>query len=206
MYVRNKIEHKEYENILKNEVNVKEVVTLDNFNSLKSEYLTLNFKNAGAVLKGNVNDVKMLLEGVAYDKELVNSVKEGKNITIGGYDLESSLFNIEFKEKESIKVISENGVNVGLDVVITKELKDEGILRDIIRQCQVYRKEAGFNVEDRITINFESNNKEILNILSKNEKLISSELLATVGESSKYEFTDTIKDDYELTVHMNRIK
>ena len=40
----------------------------------------------------------MLLEGVAYDKELVNSVKEGKNITIGGYDLESSLFNIEFKE------------------------------------------------------------------------------------------------------------
>lgn len=206
LYVMNKIEHKEYENILKNEVNVKEVVTLDNFNSLKSEYLTLNFKNAGAVLKGNVNDVKMLLEGVAYDKELVNSVKEGKNITIGGYDLESSLFNIEFKEKESIKVISENGVNVGLDVVITKELKDEGILRDIIRQCQVYRKEAGFNVEDRITINFESNNKEILNILSKNEKLISSELLATVGESSKYEFTDTIKDDYELTVHMNRIK
>ena len=90
--------------------------------------------------------------------------------------------------------------------MITKELKDEGILRDIIRQCQVYRKEAGFNVEDRITINFESNNEEILNILSKNEKLISSELLATVGESSKYEFTDTIKDGYELTVHMNRIK
>ena len=127
----------------------------------------------------------------------IQHVKEGKNITIGGYDLESSLFNIEFKEKESIEVISENGVNVGLDVVITKELKDEGILRDIIRQCQVYRKEAGFNVEDRITINFESNNKEILNILFKNEKLISSELLATVGESSKYEFTDTIKDDYE---------
>ena len=206
LYVMNKIEHKEYENILKNEVNVKEVVTLDNFDSLKDEYLTLNFKNAGAVLKGNVNDVKMLLENVKDDKELVNAVKEGKNITLGGYDLESSLFNIEFKEKESIKVISENGVNVGLDVVITKELKDEGTLRDIIRQCQVYRKEAGFNVEDRITINFESNNEEILNILSKNEKLISSELLATVGESSKYEFTDTIKDDYELTVHMNRIK
>ena len=166
-------------------------------------YLTLNFRNAGRVLKDKVNDVKELLNSVKENKELINNIKEGKNITLGEYDLESDLFNIEFKEKDDIKVICENNITVALDVNVTDELKNEGILRDIIRQCQVYRKEALFNVDDRITIYFESDDKDIMDILNKNEELIKSELLAKVEKLDKYDFESKF-EDINLTVKMKK--
>lgn len=204
LYISKNIEKDEYQNILKSEVNVKNLEVLDNFDSLKEEYLTLNFKNAGATLKDKVNVVKDLLNEVSNDKELINKVKKNENITLGEFNLESNLFNIEFKEKTEVKVASENDITVALDTVITKDLKDEGILRDIIRSCQVYRKEAGFNVEDRIIINFESDDTDILNMLKTNIKLIESELLAKLETKENYEFSKTI-DEYNITVNMSRI-
>lgn len=203
LYVSSELKDEEYINILKNEVNVKEIEVVNDFDSLKDEYLTLNFKNAGRVLKDKVNDVKELLNSVKEDKELINKVKDGKNITLGEYDLESDLFNIEFKEKDDIKVICENNITVALDVNVTEELKNEGILRDIIRQCQVYRKEAKFNVDDRITIYFESDDKDIMNILNKNEELIKSELLAKVEKLDKCDFECKF-EDINLTVKMKK--
>ena len=203
LYVSSELKSKEYINILKNEVNVKEIEVVNDFDSLKDEYLTLNFKNAGRVLKDKVNDVKELLNSVKENKELINNIKEGKNITLGEYDLESDLFNIEFKEKDDIKVICENNITVALDVNVTDELKNEGILRDIIRQCQVYRKEALFNVDDRITIYFESDDKDIMDILNKNEELIKSELLAKVEKLDKYDFESKF-EDINLTVKMKK--
>ena len=82
-------------------------------------------------------------------------------------------------------------------------LKNEGILRDIIRQCQVYRKEAEFNVDDRITIYFESDDKDIMNILNKNEELIKSELLAKVEKLDKCDFECKF-EDINLTVKMKK--
>ena len=206
LYITKEIEKEEYQNILKSEVNVKELVVTNNFDNLKEEYLTLNFKNAGAALKDKVNAVKELLTEVSNDKELINKVKENQNIKLGNFDLESSLFNIEFKEKESIKVITENNITVALDTTVTKELKDEGILRDIIRNSQVYRKEAGFNIEDRICIYFESDNDEINKILENNKKLIESELLAKIDKQDKYEFSKKAEEDYNLVVNMSRVK
>lgn len=205
LYISKKIDITEYQNILKSEVNVKELAVLNNFDSLKDEYLTLNFKNAGAVLKDKVNEVKNLLEEVKDNKDLINKVKNNENINLGDFDLESSLFNVTFKEKSTVKVISENDITIALDTEITKELKDEGILRDIIRASQVFRKEAGFSVEDRIIIWFESDNKEILNILNKNEKLIKSELLAKVEELSDFEFESTLDEEYKVTIKMKRV-
>jgi isoleucyl-tRNA synthetase len=108
LYITKNINILEYKNILKSEVNVKELVVLDNFDSLKDEYLTLNFKNAGMILKDKVNIVKEELSKVQNDKNLINNIKEGKNIILNGLTLEPNLFNIEYKTKENIKISEEN--------------------------------------------------------------------------------------------------
>ena len=97
------------------------------------------------------------------------------------------MLDIRVSAKEGYDVTSD-GVNfVILDTTITPELKDEGILRDLIRQCQVLRKNIGLDISDRI-----SNTTEELtnNIINKYKSVICSELLATIeknnGEVSEY--------------------
>ena len=194
-----------YEMVIKSELNVKNIVLINDFSTLKDEFLTLNFKNAGAVLKNDVNKVKDLLVDLSNDKNIISKVKNNESILIGDYSLKSDLLNIEFKEKDSVKIEEENGIIIALDITITDELKKEGILRDIIRQCQVFRKDAGFNVDDRIRIMFSSSNELINEIINNNKELLSKELLATfdIIDERKFVIED---EDYELNVFMKVIK
>ncbi len=195
----------DYENIILNELNIKNISVIDSFDNLKSEYLTLNFRNAGGFLKENVNKVKDLVNNLTNQKDLVEKIKNNQSIKIDGYEdlLDPSIFNIEYKSIENIVIEENEDLSLGINTIITEELKSEGILRDIIRQCQVFRKEAGFNVDDRIKISFETDNKEIYEILDNNAKLISNELLAEVV-SNEGTFKSTIEDtDYTVKVKMS---
>ena len=204
LYINKTIDNEEYKNILKSEVNVKELEVLDNFDSLKDEYLTLNFKNAGAAFKGDVNKVKELLEKEKANQELISKIKNSETFTLEEYSLDNTLVNISYNEKDTVKVLSENDITIALDVNITEELKNEGILRDIIRSCQVFRKEAEFNVEDRIKVSFESENEEIIKIINQNENLIKSELLSSIESLEEFDFEGNIQE-YNLVVKMKRI-
>lgn len=189
LYIQTKYDLSEYYPVIKSELNVKDLDIVDNFDNLKTGYLELNFKNAGGVLKQDVNKVKELLSNI--DSSIyVEDIKEGKSIKIPGYDSElvNSIFNIKYTAKENICIHEDNDVMVALDTTITEDLKKEGILRDIIRSCQVYRKESGFNVDDRINICFETSDQYIKNIIDDNAKIIESELLAVISE-----------DDYEIS-------
>ncbi len=205
LYINKKVEIIEYQNIIKNEVNVKELIELDNFDKLKDEYLTLNFKNAGMVLKEKVNLFKIELLKVQDNKNLIEKVKNNESIIINGEKLDYSLFNIEFKTKDNIKISEDNNTSIALDINITEELKNDGILRDIIRQCQVFRKESKFNVEDRIFISFETYEELIKNIINNNIKLIENELLATITDNIEDSLIYNIDElDYKLKVKMSK--
>ena len=65
---------------------------------------------------------------------------------------------------------------------ITDELLAEGYLRDILRQCQVFRKEADFNVSDRIEVNFAADGKAA-EIIEASRQYIETELLASVVDA-----------------------
>lgn len=86
-------------------------------------------------------------------------------------------------------------VTVRLNKVITPELRAEGLMREIIRHIQATRKKAGLNVDDRIELNFTSENAEVLDAFKKFEQEISKEVLATKVEISEDEldFTQTVK-------------
>ena len=173
---------RQYEDIIKSELNVKELKVIENFDELKDEYMSLNFKNAGMQFKGDVNKVKDLLENVKDDKKLIDEFKTTGKLNLDVYTLDNDLIVLNYKEKDTVRIATENNLTVGLNIEITKELKEEGLLRDIIRECQVFRKNAGYNVSDRINIEFITDNEEIKNVINDNKNVIESELLATITE------------------------
>lgn len=148
-----------YCDIIKDELNIKEIVYLNDFTSLSIEYLSLNFQVAGKHLKGDLNRVKALCDNLTVDEmnSCVSDFKKSCSVKIIGYDnpLPAELFNLSSKEKKHLAK-SQNGVLVALNTEITDDLKIEGLYREILRHCQILRKEAGFAVSDKVFLDFET--------------------------------------------------
>ena len=98
-------------------------------------------------------------------------------------------------EELNVKAVEYGGEEVAFDLELTPELRAEGLMREIIRHIQDTRKKAGLNVDDRIELNFTSENAEVLDAFKKFEQEISKEVLATKVEISEGEldFTQTVK-------------
>ena len=188
---------KEYQTLIKDEINVKEVEVTTNVENFNTYYLQLNFKNAGAVLKGDVQKVKMILES-ASDSEKARMVSEYDNgkVTIAPYgELDSSLFIKNSKPKDEFVLSKEGNITVVLDIELNEELVNEGILREIIRNAQILRKEANFNIDARIMLSISTENEKLANILKTNTQKIMQETLAT---SFNENFTPDIEREVKL--------
>ena len=90
-------------------------------------------------------------------------------------------------EELNVKNVEFGFEGVEFDFELTSELRAEGLMREIIRHIQAARKKAGLNVDDRIKLNFTSENAEVLDAFKKFEQEISKEVLATKAEISEDE-------------------
>ena len=120
-------------------------------------------------------------------------------------NVNSSIFAVQSKTKEGV-VSAEfaQASVVALDIVLTDELLKEGVVRDIIRQCQVARKDAGYQVEQRIKASINVDDEFIVNALAEKLEFISGELLAdsiVINESIKADYsTEFSINDKKVTV------
>ena len=174
---------KAFEKNILDELNIKNIEYIKDKSVLEDSYLTVNFKAAGAVLKQNVNKFKQSLENASKDEmaAMAASVAAGEKVSVPGWDEEfdPSLFQMNYKTKEGIvSAECSDDITAALDVVITEELKKEGIVRDAVRQCQLLRKEAGYQVEQRIVIAINSSHDFVMSALKEKADHIASELLA----------------------------
>ncbi len=172
-----------YEQDIKDELNVEDIVYLEDFSTLSDEFLTLNFAKAGPVLQAEVNNVKTLLEKLE-DKMMkthVASWKEKQTITVGEHALTHDLLTLERQDKEHVAKSTEAPL-VALDLEITDALKEQGIYREILRHCQVLRKDAGFDVSDQVTIQLQSDDALVNKVLKDYGATIEKEALATLKE------------------------
>ncbi len=191
-----------YESIVKEELNVKNIEYLENFDTLKESFIALNFHVAGKILKSDSNKVKNAIINLSNEenKILASSLSSKENIDIPGYgEVPSNCFTLTKKEKENIVIDPE--IDVALNTLITSFLRSEGIYREILRHCQVLRKESGFDVSDRVTIGFKTNSSKIEEVLKFYTNDIAKETLSEIKEIENPRNSKKVSvDDEELEI------
>jgi len=191
-----------YQDAIKDELNVKEIVYLNDFNVLSNERLSLNFKVAGSLLKSDVNTVKTFFDNLT-DEEMANLAKELNNngkIKVLSYEILPEMLLKSYTDKHGVKKLT-GDLSLGLDIVITESLKEEGAYREILRNCQVLRKEASFEVADRVVLSFLTSSEFLNHVILEYKENIEKEALATICkvEASKSHKTIYV-DDEELFI------
>ena len=189
---------KEYEQILKEELNVKNIEYLDSKDSLCTPYLTLNFKTAGLTYKEKVNEIKDKLNNLTANEmaDLYSEFNDKEKIMLDEFELFKDTLKVEFKYQEGIKAIEDNDKVVALDITINDDLYEEFMYRKLLRQCQVARKEADYDVVDRINLSVVTKNEEIINMLNKYKEQIATETLSTLT------FEKIPNADYEKEIEL----
>lgn len=172
-----------FERSILDELNVKEVEYITDFSVLEETTLGVNFKAAGAVLKKDVNRFKAALENASADEmqAMAAAFKAGEAVAVPEFDgmFDPSLF-VEHRKTKAGVVSAQcaDGLDIALDVTLNDALRKEGAVRDVIRQCQLLRKEAGYSVEQRINAAVQTQDAFLLEALTEKKEHIAAELLA----------------------------
>ena len=184
-----------YGNIVKDELNVKEVV----LGADMSEYVNFEIKpNLPVLGKEYGRLIPKIKEELSKmnQMDLANKVKAGKVETIFVDDTEIALDSnnllITMQGKEGYAFAGEGEVGVVLDTTITPELKEEGYLREILSKVQNMRKDKGFEVLDKINL-YVSGNDMLEEVVKKYTDEIKRETLALNIEynTKRDTYTDT---------------
>lgn len=204
---------KTFEKNILDELNIKNIEYISDANLLEDKYCAVNFKVAGAVLKQNVNKMKQTLENLseADMKALTDAVLAGGDVAVPGWDekFDASVFAVNTKTKSGI-VSAEFGTDsvLALDVVLTDELLKDGAVRDIIRQCQLLRKEAGYQVEQHIAASINTADEFMLTALNEKKNYIANELLADslyIGEDISADLSKTVSvNGKDVTISVSK--
>lgn len=176
---------REFESIIKDELNIKEIVFESDSSKFNEVFLGVNFKTAGAVLKGDVQRLKAYLASMDA-KSMAKAVEEYNNgsVKLDGFDsLNSDIFTLNHKPKADFVIANSNGVSIVLDITIDESLMKEGLSRELIRAIQILRKEANFNIEQRISLYIETEDETLKDVVNTyKDKIISEALVNNYGD------------------------
>ena len=169
-----------YIDIIADELNVKKVTFTDDVRDFSSYSFKPQLKTVGPKFGKQLGEIRTALSeldgNVAMDE--VNATGKLKlALPSGEIELEKDDLLIDIAQKEGYVSEADNKITVVLDTNLTEELLEEGFVREIISKVQTMRKEAGFEVMDKITI-YAKDNDKVIDILSKNGDQIKSEVLA----------------------------
>ena len=154
--------------IAKDELNIKEVEYLIDATRFVTYKIKPQLKTLGPKYGAKLGKVRKFFE-VCDANAVVSTVKKGETYTVEfeGDTFEFTLDDllISTESAQGFIAASDNGITVVMDTTVTEELKAEGVERELISKIQSMRKEAGFEVVDRITVNFVTNDAGVKNAL-----------------------------------------
>ena len=176
-----------FTDIIKDELNIKNVEFTDEVDGFVNYTFKPQLKTVGPKFGRQLNDIRAALSslnGTAAKSELDSTGKLTLKLSSGTVELTADDLLIETSQKEGFYTVSDKGVIVSIDTVLTPELIAEGVARELISKIQTMRKEAGFNVTDHIAVKLAGEEK-ILDIAQKMCDDITKDTLAdslTLGE------------------------
>ena len=183
---------KEYESIVREELNVKSIDFKEDLSSFTAYIFKPQLKTVGPKYGKHLQEIRNYLTALD-SKEGMQALssgairfaaKDGTEVSLTREDL-----LIESTKKDGYITEEDGKYTVVLDTNLTEELKEEGFLREIISKVQTMRKEAGFEVTDRIRL-FAKGNEKLISLMRKSEKELSTAVLAeslVFGECKGYE-------------------
>ncbi|MDD6293694.1 MAG: DUF5915 domain-containing protein, partial [Eubacteriales bacterium] len=181
-----------YTDIIADELNVKNVEFTDDVRAFSSYSFKPQLKTVGPKFGKQLGEIRQALsalDGNAAMDEVNANGSLKLDLPSGEVVLEKDDLLIDIAQTEGYVSQSDNKITVVLDTNLTPELLEEGFVREIISKIQTMRKEAGFEVMDKITIYAKGNDK-VADIMTKNKDGIISEVMATdlvIGSVEGYE-------------------
>ena len=180
----------QYQDIIKDELNVKEIRIDNNLAAYAAKTVYLYTPLLGKALGKDMGSV-------------MGAYKQGKwelnadgTLSIAGKTLTPDLFEVRLDMKDGVagKAFADNKAVVTLDTNVTDELKREGMARDFVRLVQTLRKDKDFNISDRIELCYATNNAELNKALEENKAYVAEQVLAVKVSNN---CTDGTKADIE---------
>ena len=186
-----------YTDIIKNELNIKEVVFTSDVRHFTTYSFKPQLKTLGRRFGKELNEVREILANLDGNKAMDELNGTGSlKISVSGRDelLSKEDLLIESAQMPGYESVEDNGVTVVLDTNLTEELIEEGFVREVISKIQNMRKDSGFEVMDHIDL-YVSGNDRIAQIIKRNEAQIKDEVL---GEAVHYEETSNAAREWTL--------
>ena len=192
MYVKSEFQLSEfYKEIIEDELNVKEVKFANDVESFISYSFKPQLRTVGPKYGKLLNGIRTALAEIN-GTEAMNELRSTGLLTldINGNKVELSEEDllIETAQTEGYVTEADGDISVVLDTNLTPELIEEGFVREIVSKVQTMRKEAGFEVMDKIHI-YAKDNDRILELMKNHKEEIMSEVLAedmTLGTTDGY--------------------
>ena len=197
-----KDQFKKVEDLVKAEVNVKEIEYLDAENTFISKKIKPNFVALGKKLGQKMKAVSSLLSQFTQD-QIRMLEKDGQySLQVEGEELilQASEVEITSEDIPGWLVANKGQLTVALDVTITQELEHEGNAREFVNRIQKIRKDSGFELTDRIEVGVMAENG-LKNSLAQFKDYICAEILA-----DKLEFLPENNSGIEIEVNDIQLK
>ncbi|WP_237274246.1 isoleucine--tRNA ligase, partial [Tenacibaculum ovolyticum] len=180
--------------LIKSEVNVKEIELLDDASGILVKQIKPNFKALGPKFG---KDMKLIANEIRnFNQEDIIKIEKEGSISVEINDkminLETTDVEISSKDIEGWLVANAAGLTVALDVTINEELRKEGVARELINRIQNARKDTGLEVKDKIKLT-------VLKVEDLEESVIANEdYIKAETLTNELVFVDDLKDGTEI--------
>ncbi len=189
---KNKEILKGLDDLIKEELNVKEIIFENDLSKYMNFKIKPNFKEAGKVIGNKMKDFTNFLQNLNQDQ--INEIINSKTPTFENQKIDFNLIEIKAESKEGMSSVVENNNLIILNTTLTNDLIEEGIAREIISKVQNLRKEKDFEIENRIKLFYNGN--EIIDKVFENfkdyikQETLSTEIIKDNNLNTKYDINN----------------
>jgi len=170
-----------YYDIIAEEVNVKQVFLLEDTSPISIQYVPIGSTLWASFGKDTGRIIGSAKKGQAELKDGILIVSDGED----KWELNAEQYEIRYSWFDEPNQIVEDGAMIELDLELNDELIQEGIAREMSRFLNQMRKEADYQVSDRVSCGFVTSNDDYSGIIAKHEEYLMNEaLLSSISRES----------------------
>ena len=191
------------EELIKTEINVKEVEYVDE--AVAAKKIKPNFRQIGKIYGSKTKEITSVINTFKAGDIHMLETEGFREITIGDEKINITLDDVEisFEDVPGWLVASMGDLTVALDITITEELRKEGLSRDMVNRIQNQRKDKGLEVQDKITVTYNTSDEMMQSALEDFADYIKTETQALslqAGSPSEGDLFDI--DGIEINVQI----